>query len=417
MRRYSFLFLVCLILVSLAGCRTTGNLVIRNFACQYAEIPKTPLLEALPFSQNDSITHIFSRWRYSDMVYQKNEKDKIPRASFSLHFEVYADFQSVILLDSGTFIFKDSLFAASSQLCNFEFDVKAPKGQTSLLCLTLSDRNSKAQHTGTFYIRKKDPGSSSFFRASQEISGLLYNPVLYSEQPVTITCADKSVRSLYVSLFMQNFPLPAPPFVPEVRPSFNYKSDSNFRIAIENGNSAPQELNEKGFYFLSTDSTFREGYTLFRYSPGFPELTDARQMLLPLRYITSSKEFEKLGKSRNIRAAVDSFWVASAGNTDRALLLIHDYYSRVQRANELFSSHMEGWQTDRGMIYIVYGTPNVVYRSNLQEEWIYGEAGNMRSLVFYFMKVENPFSTSDFVLLRDQTIKQAWYMAVDRWRR
>ena len=364
MRRYLFLIFLLPFLYGISGCRPTANLVIRNFAKQYAEIPKTPLLEVVPFSKNDSITQIFARWRYSDLVYHKNDKQKISHASFSLHFEIYPDFQSVALIDSGTFIFGDSLHAGSSEMFDFGFDAKVQAGQTSLLSLTLTDRNSKAQHIATFYIRKKEKGSSSFFKASQEGTGLLYNSALNSKQPVTITCADMNLKSLHVSLFRQQFPLPVPPFVPEERPHFDYKPDSCFSISFENGNSLPLNLNEQGFYFFSTDTAFREGYTLFRYSPGFPELINSQQMLAPLRYITSSKEFEKLSTSRNIRSAVDSFWIATAGNADRALLLIHDYYSRVQRANELFSSHMEGWQTDRGMIYIVYGTPNVVYRSN-----------------------------------------------------
>lgn len=417
MRPCLLFIVVSVFLASMFGCRPTGNLGIRNFANQYAEIPKAPLLQVVPFSQNDSISHIFARWRYSDLTYRKNDKEKISHASYSLHFEIYANFQSTTLLDSGTYFLADSLHDGSSEMCDFEFDVKSPKGQTSLLSLTLFDRNSNAQHIATYYIRKIEQWSSSYFKASQEGSGLLYSPVLYTKQPVVVTSSNTVIKSLNVSLFRQHFPLPAPPFVPDERLRFNYKPDSSFIIPLENGNSSPLELNKQGFYFFSNDSAFREGFTLFRYSPGFPEFINARQMLVPLRYITSAKEFEKLNSIRNIQNAVDSFWIATAGNTDRALMLIHDYYSRVQRANELFSSHMEGWQTDRGMIYIIYGMPNVVYRSNVQEEWIYGEAGNIRSQHFYFLKVDNPFSTSDFVLLRDPDIRQAWYMAVERWRR
>lgn len=416
MRRY-IVIIISLFLAGVFGCRPVGNLIIRNFASQYNEIAKTPLLQVVPFSQNDSTTNISARWRYSDLVYQKNDKGLKPHASFSLHFELYPDFQSSLLADSGTFIFADSLHAGSTEMCNLEFDVRTTKRQTYILSLTLFDRISNAHYVTTFYIRKNEAGSSSFFKASQQGSGLLYSPVLYTNQPVVVTCANADVKSLYVSLFSQYYPLPAPPFVPEERPRFNYKPDSSFRVSLENGNSAPLELNRQGFYFFSKDSAFKEGFTLFRFSPGFPEVMNARQMLIPLRFITSAKEFEKLSSSSNLRSAVDSFWIATAGNSERALMLIHDYYSRVQRANELFSSHMEGWQTDRGLIYIIYGTPNVVYRRNSQEEWIYGETGNMRSLHFYFMKVENPFSTSDFVLLRDPTIKQVWYMAVERWRR
>jgi GWxTD domain-containing protein len=417
--RHNLLISVVSILAVISGCRPAGSLAIRNFAAQYAEIPKTPFLQAVPFSQDEHITHIFARWRYSDLVYHRNDNDqaRLPQASFRLHFEVFPNYQATAMMDSGTFLMSDSLHAGSNELGAFEFDVKAPAGQNYLLNLSLIDRNSKASYTATFNILKRGQGSSSFFKASQQAAGMLYSQVLYDRQPVIISCTDTTVRSLHVSYFREHFPLPAPPFVTDERPRLHEDPDSNFLLPLEHGTSAAMDLNEQGFYFFSTDSSFREGFTLFRYSPGFPELVNARQLLIPLRYITSAKEFEKLALNSNTRSAVDSFWIATAGNTNRALTLIHDYYSRVRRANELFSSHSEGWQTDRGLIYIIYGTPTVVYRRNFQEEWVYGEVRNLRSLHFYFLKVENPFSTSDFVLSRDPNLKQTWYMAVERWRR
>ena len=37
----------------------------------------------------------------------------------------------------------------------------------------------------------------------------------------------------------------------------------------------------------------------------------------------------------------------------RELNLIKTYYSKVEKANEMFTSHLEGWKTDRGMISII----------------------------------------------------------------
>ncbi len=419
MRSNLLLALVLLFMVCIFGCKPSGSLSTGNIAYLYAEIPKTPFLQVVPFSQNEMTTHINARWRYSDLKYLKDEKNagRLPHASYSLHFEVVPIYRPTMLLDSGTFFLADSLHEGSIQTCDFEFDVKAPLGQTNLLHLTLADRNNHASFAVTFHIKKDELGSSSFFRAGQEGSGMRYTPVLNTRQPVVVTYANPAIKRLYGSYFRDHLPMPAPPFILGEHQSFKAEPDSTFLIALKEGNSAPLELNKQGIFFFSIDTAFKEGFTLFRYSPGFPELVTPRQMLMPLRYITSGKEFEKISKSPDIRNAVDSFWVVTAGNTDRALRLIHDYYSLVQRANELFSSNAEGWQTDRGMIYIIYGAPTIVYRRNFQEEWIYGEQRNLRSLHFYFMKAVNPFSTSDFVLSRDPTLKQTWYMAVEKWRR
>ena len=140
-------------------------------------------------------------------------------------------------------------------------------------------------------------------------------------------------------------------------------------------------------------------------------------MIESLRYISTSKEFDRFYSSAYPKETVDSFWVATAGGPDRAVALIRDYYNRVEEANRYFLSYCEGWKTDRGIIYIIFGPPNVVKRSDQQEEWTYGEANNYHSISFLFYKVLNPFTENDYILQRQSTYKDIWYNAVQQWRR
>ena len=53
-----------------------------------------------------------------------------------------------------------------------------------------------------------------------------------------------------------------------------------------------------------------------------------------------------------------------------------EYFSRVRYANRKFYEGVEGWRTDRGRIYILYGQPNDIERSmddmmRRYEIWIY----------------------------------------------
>lgn len=417
MHRYLIFIPALFLLILVWGCRSVGNLAIRNYSNQYVEVADQGSFEAVPFAGDDSITRIYLRVPFSELLYKTNGKSKVSRAVFKLQFEVYSNYESSVVIDSGSFVFADSTHASSDEMFNFEFDIRAGVGQNYLLSLNLSDLHRKSSLNRTMYINRRTKGSSCSFKASQAGYGQLYSNVLLNKKPVVITTTDTTLKSLWVQVFHRKFALPAPPFAPEVRPKFDYTPDSSFQILLHKGISPELVLNKPGFYYFRSDTSSREGYTLFRFSEGFPELVKAGQMLGALRYITSSKEFDELNKRHDSRSAVDSFWLATGGNAERAVSLIKDYYLGVQRANELFSSFTEGWQTDRGLIYVVLGPPNVVYRSNLQEEWVYGEAGNMRSMYFYFMKVENPFTSDDYVLLRDPTMKQAWYMAAEKWRR
>jgi GWxTD domain-containing protein len=66
--------------------------------------------------------------------------------------------------------------------------------------------------------------------------------------------------------------------------------------------------------------------------------------------------------------------------------LFNEYYRRVAYANENFSHYIEGWRSDRGMVFIILGSPNNVDRhpfdleSKPYEVWQYYELN--RSFVF-----------------------------------
>ncbi len=41
---------------------------------------------------------------------------------------------------------------------------------------------------------------------------------------------------------------------------------------------------------------------------------------------------------------------------------MEEYYARVDYANKHFSHYIDGWRTDMGMVYIMFGAPNNVDR-------------------------------------------------------
>lgn len=42
--------------------------------------------------------------------------------------------------------------------------------------------------------------------------------------------------------------------------------------------------------------------------------------------------------------------------------LMEEYYTRIDYANKSFGHYQEGWRTDRGMVYVVFGPPNNIER-------------------------------------------------------
>ena len=98
-------------------------------------------------------------------------------------------------------------------------------------------------------------------------------------------------------------------------------------------------------------------------------MSDPETMIDPLKYLTNQNEIEEIKKSDRVKVALDEFWLEITGNIERSRELIRIYFNRVLYANYFFTSHKEGWRTDRGMIYIIYGPPDKVYKTPGGERW------------------------------------------------
>ncbi len=95
-------------------------------------------------------------------------------------------------------------------------------------------------------------------------------------------------------------------------------------------------------------------------SPNFPAVKNIRELARPLAYLMGSKDYEALLEISNddsLKQTIDRFWLKNIGNKQRTRRVIELYYTRVEEANKRFSNFKEGWKTDRGMIYILFGEP------------------------------------------------------------
>jgi hypothetical protein len=95
--------------------------------------------------------------------------------------------------------------------------------------------------------------------------------------------------------------------------------------------------------------------------------------------------------------------------------LIKDYYSEVSKANKLFTNIELGCNTDRGMIYIIYGAPKIVYRSKNSERWIYRDGNNLFTEEFEFKKIKTDLADEVYELKRNINFKTSFNRMVDVW--
>ncbi|WP_210516898.1 GWxTD domain-containing protein [Hymenobacter terricola] len=151
----------------------------------------------------------------------------------------------------------------------------------------------------------------------------------------------------------------------------------------------------------------------------YPALTTAAELIEPLRYLTTSKERQKLTDAPDPKRAVDKFWLDIAqGNQALGKDLIKRYYGRVTAANRLFAAHKAGWLTDRGLLYVVLGAPPSVRRLfNGEERWFYpdGSLGG-GPITYTFRPRPSTFAPDYYELVRRPEYELLWYAAVEKWR-
>ncbi len=95
-------------------------------------------------------------------------------------------------------------------------------------------------------------------------------------------------------------------------------------------------------------------------------VTDLNKALDQMRYIARDNELEPIRTARtevDKRSRFIEFWRKRDPDpqTQRNELM-EEYFWRVEYANRNFSHYMEGWRTDRGMVYIRFGAPDNVER-------------------------------------------------------
>jgi GWxTD domain-containing protein len=368
------------------------------------------------FHVSDSISELHFKISSKELLYTRPDGINFS-SNLLISYHLIPTYDSKEIIDSASIRLADMNNDNADKFLMGKINVKAAAQHTYFLRITVMDLNRNTSVLNVIeVIKNNDLNRQNFLVKSKETNTPLFHNYFKTGEKLEITYKAKIAVTLYVRYYNRDFPLAAPPFSLIESNTFLYKPDSVFSLQMSTSGSVDFTGSKKGFYHFQLDTSKRDGLTLFNFSEVFPEVKKAEDMVPPLRFITSKQEYDEMTFSTNKKAAIEKFWLNCTGNQDRAKEVIRKYYNRVQDANIYFSSYVEGWKTDRGMIYLIFGAPNVMYRTAASETWIYGEENNISSLSYSFTKIDNPFSDNDFTLDRSAVYKQSWYTAVDIWR-
>jgi len=156
-------------------------------------------------------------------------------------------------------------------------------------------------------------------------------------------------------------------------------------------------------------------------SKNYPSIKSARELARPLAYLMGDKEYNRMmeiNDSDSLKEAVDRFWLRNIGNKSKTRSVIEKYYQRVEEANKQFSNFKEGWKTDPGMMYILFGPPWYVDRTLEEMYWSYAydRTDPERNFYFYQPRFQSEFFPFEHYLLnRSQSYFSVQYQQIELW--
>lgn len=386
----------------------------RDFSVASTKDRSRPLPLYVLQNLNDSVSRLYFAVKESDLLFQRSNVTNELQANIKVEYILHPVAFSKSITDSGFVVVSNIAQLGHDWIYGYtDFDV--PKGDASyFMDVTLRDLNKMSTTYDMLFLDHSGKDAVNNFMLMQPNTNTpVYGNVVSEEQEFTLSYIDPAITKIQVRYYKNTAEAARPPYAVPVT-TLPVQADSSWTIDI--AQNPVMKLTKAGYYRFSTASESEKGFLVCRFNEDYPKVTTPQALLEPLRYITTKKEYATLETSKHMKVAIDSFWISTGGSQERARELISAYYGRVEIVNTHFSTYKEGWKTDRGMVYIIYGEPQNVYRTPDRETWVYGtdQAGN--TLNFVFNRNTSSGFQNDFELERNQVYNVSWITAVDYWK-
>ncbi|MDX9929576.1 MAG: GWxTD domain-containing protein [Bacteroidales bacterium] len=421
----SFLLLLILIAASCSVTKPAAN-DPKDLSYIYNPLlnPINPEFRVYNETAGNSILSV--KLRAGDLFFSEANPSGEPLASLTITVRLYNDTQGGVLSD--TAFLRQEL---NRKLILPEVVLDIPLRTNEDIEYTAEVRimdNLNRRIVQTFVkFDRLSPYSRYSFKVRNHLDGTdVFSPVLTTDQYVNLLYPGKAVDTMYIFYFRYFDYVPYPPSM--MLPERTMPGEPERMLKIPWSDTLPVMFPGKGIFLCSIDSNNIEGYTFLNFGSEYPGLSRPETMIEPLAYIATPDEMNAMRSAEKAKIAVDEFWLSRSTNIERSRELLRIYYNRVQFANYYFTSYKEGWRTDRGMIYIIYGPPDKVYKNREGEQWGYKKPVIKKSwgmryrvqeeyLWFNFRRNPNRFTSEDYYLNRSDATPTFWDNAVADWRK
>jgi GWxTD domain-containing protein len=378
------------------------------------------------FNQSDELSVLSVKFFTNDLYFNEANSRGVPMAMIYMSVRLFNISQGNALADTAMFNL-DIVKEASRDEYMYSVPLKVEKGSDYIAEVKIVDRIRRMMVQAFVPFNTTSENSRyNFYARGHFAHNLLLNPVVRKNEFLNLIYTKKPIDSLFISYYGGFEGIPYPPSM--VLPERSIGEEPDTIVYLSYSDTMPIMFPRKGIYLCTIGKDISEGYTFLNFGPSFPAMTTPEEMIEPVEYLASADEMADLRSSVKPKVALDDFWISCGGNVEKSRELIRIYYTRALYANYYFTSYREGWRTDRGMMYIIYGPPDKVYKSSEEESWGYkksviksrwgtGYQVKEEYLFFSFKKKDNKFSDNDYSLSRSETVITNWDKAILSWRK
>ncbi len=370
------------------------------------------------FHLNDSSSVLYIRVFPSELLFNAANEEGKSLAKLKIYFELREINQET---DEETFTDSVSLVRTlnKEEVRNSFFSglpIKAKSGKKYSMKVEVSDEIRKTVTREILIVDKLSPYNAQNFKVLSSTTGYpTFTRFFAPSEAFRLQFNQFGIDSVYVDYFSLDRTLPRPAF--SSAPEIPMKTFPDTSFIYTFSDSIKFSLPTSGIFLFRVNRDAKEGIPVYNFGESFPNVKTSDDLLGPLVYLTSSAEFRDLRMESNRKLAIDNFWLKRNTDLESSRELIRVYYKRVYFANLYFSSYKEGWKTDQGMIYIIFGPPKKLEKESNKEKWTYFVKKGTSPVVFEFKRNENQFTNLDYQLVRSTSSSAFWREAVDSWRK
>ncbi len=404
------------------SCTLGQDLLIRQAAYTQNRTQKTLIPEYQLYHFSADSSRLYFRIPYSQLT---TRADKKGRTQVSMRVAYMLAENKKTMLDSGGVFLADSSQDLHPTYIEGSFVFRSKNLVGTSLTLTLTDLVSNATAKQTIQVDQGQNWNEQYFLWFDDFtekpifSSYLPSAICRTLPGLSLKSEASNIDKLYIKRYKLLKTLPAPPFLTDknrrLEPVFDtlvILDTKEQHLCSAFDQPAIYRMSPTPAFVEGPESLSRYGTCLFVFGADFPEMHSPEAMLEPLRFLMTATEFKNLESNTEAIEKMTDFWLHLGGNEQRAAELKRRFYERIADSNRFFSSFVEGWRTDRGMIYLMMGPPDGVEQKENLEVWTYKTLQN----TYVFRKINTPFCVADWVLDRSETYREQWYSMVQNWR-